>query len=199
MEQSRANFYNQKDLKRWFAFVVAVGLVGGGCRPTQGREPTPTDFGRLASIAKSEVVYDQKIPGGLPTAVYVKYLSDDGASPECSLEIFENSVAVAKNSEMVECGLMSSPTMVSVKITGTVSGLVVFQQKVKGTNSYFLRKTLAGEWVVEKAEFVFPRDNLETGEVDLVRETADLHETPIPLNSYSAAAIKGKLVESTVK
>jgi len=195
--------------KRLLVVIAVLGCLSGGCHPAEGPESKlslqrprlnePASGSSVAALAAGETAYKQRIPGNLPTVAYVKYSPGQGTSPSCSLEIFERGRLVANNEKMVECGLMSSPEMLSVEITGTASDLLIFQQKERGTNSYSLRRSSGGIWLISKVEFVYARDNLETGEIDVIRDTADLARTPVPMNGYSPAAIEKNLRESIVQ
>ena len=120
-------------------------------------------------------------------------------APSCILEITENRVVIARNSRLVECGLLPSREMVDVEISGSPNNLTVFQQKTKGTNKYTLQRTESGRWVITNVEVVYPRDNVAAGDVEVVRATADLKFTPVLVNQYSPASIKERMVQSIVQ
>jgi hypothetical protein len=135
---------------------------------------------------------------GEPSAVAdIRYAT--GVSPVCTFEIVEGTSLVASNSHLVECGSLASERMLDVEVDGTTSNLKLLQQLAKGTNSYFLSRRATGLWVVTKAEFVHPRDNAETGEVEVVRETADLTNRPVEVDKYSAESIRPRIVETLVQ
>lgn len=202
----------ENDSKHFLSVVLVMSLLVG-CHSAAGHESKllsgnpafaapvlkPARSEQFASKVDGQIAVKQEIHAPRPTIAYVKYLAGESGSPTCILEISENGTIVAKNSEMVECGLMSSPKMVAVEISGTPSDLIVFQQKTKGTNFYSLKRSSAGDWVVTKAEFVHPQDNLETGDVDVIKETADLDDAPVPLNIYTPDSIKERLAQSIVK
>jgi hypothetical protein len=189
----------------WLLPIAIAGLLPVACNASQGKSSMAsvereTPQARSTTGAHGNIVYSREIDGAPPVKIYVHFLSEGKTNPLCTLEIVENGVSVAVNSELLECGSLSSREMVDVEVSGSLGNLIVFQQKAKGTNSFSLQRMAAsGHWVITKAEFVYPRDNLETGEVEVVRDSADLANSPILVNQYSPSAIKERLVQSLVQ
>lgn len=196
---------NSRSPQRWLLPIAFASLLVGACTASQGGESVASvkrTNPMIKPVARSgdEMVFSRDIPGNPIASVDVRFSSEDSANPACTLEIVESGVLVAKNSKLLECGLLSSREMVDVDVSGSAGALIVFQQKTKGTNSYSLKRVPAsGDWMITKVEFVYPRDNAQTGEVELVRDSADLTRAPISVNSYSPAAIKARLVQSLIQ
>jgi len=188
----------------WMLSVALAGLLVCACRVSQGqqqavapiRQAPPTPH---AKSGAGEVVYTYELARNPSATISIRYLSPNGMAPSCILEITENRVVIARNSRLVECGLLPSREMVDVEISGSPNNLTVFQQKTKGTNKYTLQRTDSGRWVITNVEVVYPRDNVAAGDVEVVRATADLKFTPVLVNQYSPASIKERMVQSIVQ
>ena len=148
------------------------------------------------SSETNEVVLTKEIAGVPPATFSVKYRQGEDAI--CTLEISEDGKVVAENSSMIECELLPSPGMVEVEISGDAKGVTVFQQKTKQNNTYFLQKNRAGKWVITKIVFVYPQDNLQTGDVDVVREAGDLMP-PVPVGEYNRSRVEKSLFKSKLQ
>ena len=198
-----------------FVFIVIAMVIAAACHRSDGAEsikltahqagaavsaPTPQDKD-LAKKAVGTVVVVKNIYGSPTVVISVTHFAGDHNNAMCEFRISEGQEVTAENSNMIECGPLLSPEMVDVEITGNANDLEVFQQKDKQTNSYSLQRIGTGRWIVKKVVFTRTQDNTETGETDVIRETADLGkgQVPIQVGQFDYASIKDRLVESIVR
>ena len=150
---------------------------------------------------RGKIVVLREFNGSPQAIVSITYRANQNSDATCALQITEAGKVVAENRAMIECGQLTSPAMVDVTLSGTTKDLTIFQQKTKQTNSYSLKRIGDGEWIVTKAEFVYPQDNADTGEVDVVRETADLisMSPPTSVNRFDRHIIENRVVKSVMQ
>ena len=196
--------------------VLAIAvLTAVGCRKNPGAELTKLHAQQAADVgifatpkhknpvtkATGTVAVIKKVYGSPTVTISVTYFTGHVNNAMCELRISEGQKVAAENRNMIECGPLLSPDMVDVEITGDVNDLEIFQQKDKQTNSYSLQRTDTGQWVIKKVVFTRAQDNTQTGEIDVIREAADLSEgqSPIQVSQFDYASIKDRLVESIVR
>lgn len=167
--------------------------------PMDDREATNSQ----RTPAWNEVV-SKSFPGDRPLTVAVLYRSRQGdQNPECELTISEGTDAkvVARTRNMIDCVLLEERDAVEMGISQQQDQLVITQQKGKGNTSYWLERNLSGEWVVRRAEFVYPGDDVGSQEVLVVKEVADLSRSdkPILVEDYQYNAVEPFLIRSTIE
>lgn len=184
-------------------FISALGFVLMGCQQSQqeaqnrvAKEAKATISKPIASKGAEDLVLTKEIVGIKPAIFSVNYRKDK--NPICTLEISEGGKIVSENRNLIECGLLTSRDMVDLKISGDAKGVTVFQQKEKQNNTFVLKRNLAGHWVVTEVVFVFPQDNMQTGDTDVVREAGNL-SPPVLVSEYDRENVEKSLFKSILQ
>jgi hypothetical protein len=184
-------------------FITALVLVLTGCQQSQqeaqsrvAKKAKATISKPIASKGAEDLVLTKEIVGIKPAIFSVNYHKDK--NPICTLEISEGGKIVSENRNLIECGLLTSRDMVDLKISGDVKGVTVFQQKEKQNNTFVLKRNLAGRWVVTEVVFVFPQDNMQTGDTDVVREAGTL-SPPVLVSEYDRKNVEKSLFKSILQ
>jgi hypothetical protein len=153
----------------------------------------------LPASPATNIVLSKIIDGPLPAIFVVKYQASDHMNATCLLQVSERGKVVAESRHMIECGNAVSPSMVDVEITHDTRGVQVFQQDDKGNARFLLRRNADAGWILSKVEFIYSQVNPATGDLDVIRETADLVDRPMRVEDYDYERIRKVLVKSTIK